>query len=184
MAIATVGRWRMQKDCRVHIIQWQDGLKYDWWKGHREKEWICECINIPESPFSTWSLQQAELLSESNPYIICNDDSLIYGQDFVSKGLSLMERYPDFGIISAMHVNGHGYNTENEVTEVHAVGGLVFLRKGLVTEFPPLPDSQWDGDRHRQIINKGYKSGYARDLKYLHIGEHFSIASPAYFTGA
>jgi len=186
-AIATVARWRMQQDCRVHVIQWADGLKYNWWIGHRKGEWIGEWINEPELPFATSSLRQAEELAKSDPYIICNDDNLPYGQDFVSNGLDIMNRYPDYGVISGVVVNGEGSEFEMngpEVKEIHAVGGLVFLRKGLVTNFPQLEDCFWDGERHKQVVEKGFKSGYSRSLPYLHMGAHFSVANPAFFVGA
>ncbi len=185
-AIATVARWRMQKDCRVHIPYWTDGIPHDWWAGHREGEWIGHSVNTPEFPFAAFSLEQAEKVSISDPYIICNDDNLPYGQDFVSKGLGIMERNPEYGCVSGVVVNGHEPIAKDgpEITEIHAVGGLVFLRRGLVTEFPPLEDSFWDGERHKQVLAKGFKSGYARDLPYLHMGAHFSVANPAFFTAA
>lgn len=179
-AIATVARWKMQKDCHVHPLTWTDGLEPTRWieKGDGWKLWS-------EYPFATHSLEWAEKFAKSDPYIICNDDNLPYGQDFVAKGLDIMARHPEYGVISGVVTNGHEpYDTENEVHEIHAVGGLVFLRKGLVTEFPPLEDCFWDGERHRQVTAKGFKSGYSHKLPYLHMGAHFSIANPEFFTGA
>jgi hypothetical protein len=181
-AIATVARWKMQKDARVWPIVCDEGLRYDF-----KTKWSGTAWNDPSCPFATVSLQLAEERAESDPYIICNDDNLPYGQDFVSKGLSIMERYPDYGVISGMVVNGEGTDAEMagpEVKEIHAVGGLVFLRKNLVTEFKPLEDAYWDGYRHAQVIAKGFKSGLAKDLPYLHMGAHFSVANPAFFVGA
>ena len=175
-AIATVARWKMQKDCRVTAIQWPKGLDYNF---------RCNQTRPLDEPFAAYSLKFAEALAQSDPYIICNDDNLPYGQDFVSKGLDIMARHPEYGCISGVVTNGHEpYDTENEVHEIHAVGGLVFLRKGLVTEFPPLEDAFWDGERHRQVTVKGFKSGYSHRLPYLHMGAHFSVANPAFFTGA
>jgi hypothetical protein len=181
-AIATVARWKMQKDVRVWPIVCDEGLRYDF-----KTDCGCTSWNDPMLPFAANSLKMAEHYAESDPYIICNDDNLPYGQDFVSKGLAIMDRHPDYGVISGVVVNGEGSEFElngPEVKEIHAVGGLVFLRKGLVTEFPPLEDCFWDGERHKQVINKGFKSGYAKDLPYLHMGAHFSVANPAFFVGA
>ncbi len=184
-AIATVARWKMQKDCRVHILYWTDGIPHDWWAGHKEGEWIGHSVNTTEFPFATFSLEQAEKVSISDPYIICNDDNLPYGHDFVSKGLRLMEENPEFGCVSGMVVNGDPYPKEwPDVQEIHAVGGLVFLRKGLVTEFKALEDCFWDGYRHAQVVAKGFKSGTSKKLPYLHMGAHFSVANPAFFVGA
>jgi len=178
-AIATVARWKMQRDVLVTTLVWADGYWYDFKTDDLSIE------NTPELPFATASLKQAERMAKSDPYIICNDDNLPYGQDFVSKGLAIMERNPEFGCVSGVVVNGDQYKMDGpEITETHAVGGLVFLRKGLVTEFPPLEDPSWDLERHRQVVEKGFKSGYARDLPYLHMGAKFSIASPAWFIGA
>lgn len=179
-AIATVARWEMQKDCRVVPLIWEGGREHVRWNGR-------PVLPYPDSqaPFATESLEWAEHLSVSDPYIICNDDNLPYGQDFVEKGLDIMARHPEYGVISGVVTNGHEpYDTENEVHEIHAVGGLVFLRKGLVTEFPPLEDCYWDLERHRQVKEKGFKSGYSHRLPYLHMGAHFSVANPAFFTGA
>lgn len=141
--------------------------------------------NYPEKPFATASLELAEQLAESDPYIISNDDVLIYGLDFVQNGLRMMETHPDFGIISGVVTNGHEqYSSEEDVHEIHAVGGLVFLRKGLMKQWPPLEDGYWDVERHRQIVAAGYKSGYTKHCPYLHMGAKFSIASPAFWTGA
>ena len=173
-AIATVARWKMQKDCRVHVLQ--TGLPYEFND--------VEVLRVPEKPFAMHSLKLAEHFADTNPYIICNDDNLPYGQDFVEKGLDIMARHPEYGVISGIVTNGHEpYDTENEVHEIHAVGGLVFLRKGLVTEFPPLEDCYWDLERHRQVTAKGFKSGYSHRLPYLHMGAHFSVANPSFFTG-
>lgn len=178
-AIATVARWKMQKDCRVIILVWEGGVDAFRWKG-------AYLFGNKEIPFASGSLSFAEHdATPGDPYIICNDDNLPYGQDFVEKGLDIMARHPEYGVISGVVTNGHEpYDTENEVHEIHAVGGLVFLRKGLVTEFPPLEDAFWDGERHKQVIAKGFKSGYSHRLPYLHMGAHFSVANPSFFTGA
>ena len=179
-AIATVARWRMQKDANVIVLQWHEGLKYDFGVNSY-------LISNKDEPFATASLRKAESWAKSDPYIICNDDNLPYGQDFVSKGIDVMNRYPDYGVISGVVVNGEGSEFEMngpEVKEIHAVGGLVFLRKGLVTEFPLLEDRFWDGERHKQVVEKGFKSGYSRVLPYLHMGAHFSVANPEFFVGA
>lgn len=179
-AIATVARWKMQKDVRVTTLVWSGSLWYDFRGDDRSIENTAEC------PFATASLQMAEQMATSDPYIICNDDNLPYGADFVSKGLGIMERNPEYGVVSGVVTNGHEPIAQDgpEVTELHAVGGLVFLRKGMVTEFPPLEDCFWDGERHKQVIAKGFRSGYARELPYLHMGAKFSVANPAFFVGA
>lgn len=178
-AIASVARWKMQKDVNVHVLQWSGGLPHDF---------ACDAVKIandPALPFAAASLLEAESWAQSDPYIIANDDALIYGQDFVQNGLKIMEKYPDFGCVSGAVVNGDQFRFDGpELTEIHAVGGLVFLRKGLVTEFPPLEDCYWDLERHRQVTAKGFKSGYTRKCPYLHMGANFSVANPAFFVGA
>lgn len=178
-AIAAVARWKMQKDVNVHVLQCVDGcLPHDF-----------ECRTIPlnniNPPFAARTMWWAEHEAISDPYIIANDDTLIYGQDFVENGLKIMEKYPEFGVVSGAVTNGDQFQLDGpEITEIHAVGGLVFLRKGLVTEFPPLEDCYWDLERHRQVVAKGFKSGYTRMCPYLHMGANFSVANPAFFVGA
>jgi hypothetical protein len=176
-AIAAVARWKMQKDVNVTVLQWEDGIAQDFGC----KRWF----PVGDAPFATMSLHAAEQMAESDPYIIANDDTLIYGQDFVENGLKIMEKYPEFGCVSGAVTNGDQFQLDGpEITEIHAVGGLVFLRKGLVTEFPPLEDAYWDIERHRQIVAKGFKSGYTKMCPYLHMGANFSVANPAFFVGA
>ena len=183
-AIASVARWKMQKDVRVTVLRCtSSGIKEMLNYGFG-----CETVllaNDLHNPFSAKSLRQAESRAQSDPYIISNDDTLIYGQDFVQNGLNIMEKYPDFGCVSGAVTNGDQFTLDGpELTEIHAVGGLVFLRKGLVTEFPPLEDAYWDIERHRQVVAKGFRSGYTRVCPYLHMGANFSVANPAFFTGA
>jgi len=182
-AIASVARWKMQKDVRVRLLVWSHGLQMQ--PMPEGEPIICHALPNKPIPFATSSLEMAEQLAESDPYIIANDDTLIYGQDFVQNGLGVMERNPDYGVISGAVVNGDQFQFDGpEVTEIHAVGGLVFLRKGLVTEFPPLEDCYWDIERDRQVKAKGFRSGYTRMCPYLHMGANFSVANPAFFTGA
>lgn len=191
MAIATVARWKMQKDVNVHVFFATDADKEKKTLPGFRVDFGCDTSRIPDCfniPFATTSLQWAEKYSKSDPYIICNDDVLIYGPDFVQNGLRLMRENPDYGCISGVVTNGDQsefeLNHEGDVREIHAVGGCVFLRKGLVTEFPPLEDCYWDLERHRQIVAKGFKSGYSRHMPYLHMGARFSVANPAFHTGA
>lgn len=184
-AIATIARWRMQKDIKLHVIVCVNQPMYHKLENVFPLLPLVGEVNHPGDPFATSSLHYAEMYAKSPIYVICNDDNLPYGQDFVAKGIDIMNRYSDYGVISGVVVNGHEqFNSDREVTEIHAVGGLVFLRKGLVTEFPPLEDCFWDGERHKQVIGKGFKSGYAKDLPYLHMGAHFSVANPDFFVGA
>lgn len=169
----------MQKDVNVHVLQSADGLLYDFGCPS------AMLLNEPREPFATSTLRIAESSAKSDPYIIANDDTLIYGQDFVENGLKIMEKYKDFGCISGAVTNGDQFQLNGpETTEIHAVGGLVFLRKGLVTEFPPLEDCYWDVERDRQVKAKGFRTGYTRMCPYLHMGANFSVANPAFFVGA
>lgn len=168
----------MQKDVNVTVLQWEGGIPYDFGDCVRWQPVGCGI-------FATDSLACAERLAKSDTYIIANDDALIYGQDFVENGLKIMENHSDFGVVSGAVVNGDQFQFDGpEITEIHAVGGLVFLRKGLVTEFPPLEDAYWDIERHRQVVAKGFRSGYTRKCPYLHMGANFSVANPAFFVGA
>ncbi len=180
-AIATVARWKMQKDVRVHVISWSGGVTpYTPWPSGTHV-----IGNQQDKPFAAYSLEIAEKCAQSDPYIVSNDDCLIYGSDFVQNGLKMMRENPSFGCVSGAVINGDQYQLDGpDIHEIHAVGGLVFLRKGLVKEFPPLEDAYWDIERHRQVVAAGYKSGYTKHCPYLHMGAKFSVANPAFHTGA
>jgi hypothetical protein len=184
-AIAAVARWKMQKDVNLHVLDCCDIQCPNFGYDFRHDGCAGNTLHNRLIPFATESLHYAEKHSKSDPYIIANDDTLIYGQDFVGNGLRIMKKYPEFGCVSGAVTNGDQFQLDGpEITEIHAVGGLVFLRKGLVTEFPPLEDAYWDIERHRQVVAKGFKSGYTRMCPYLHMGANFSVANPAFFTGA
>lgn len=180
LAIATVARWKMQRDVRVHVLDCCDiqcpefGYPFDG-----------KTLSNRPIPFATQSLRHAEEHAQSDPYIISNDDCLIYGQDFVQNGLRVMRENPDYGCVSGAVTNGDQYQLSGpDIHEIHAVGGLVFLRRGIVREFPPLEDCYWDLERHRQVAAAGYRSGYTKHCPYLHMGAKFSVANPAFHTGA
>lgn len=182
-----MARWKLQADVRVTVLDCSENIYFKDGYGH---DYGCRVIPLTNSnpPFATRSLWFAEHEAQSDPYIICNDDNLILSKDFVENGLRVMRENPEYGCISGVVTNGDGsefeLNHPGDVREIHAVGGCVFLRKGLVKEFPPLEDKYWDLERHRQIVAAGFKSGYSRHMPYLHMGAGFSIANPAFFTGA
>lgn len=184
-AIASVARWKMQEDVNVHALDCCDIQCPNFGYEFRHDGCSGNTLTNRPIPFATESLRYAEEYAQSDPYIIANDDALIYGKDFVQNGLKVMQENPDYGVISGAVVNGDQFQFDGpEVTEIHAVGGLVFLRKGLVTEFPPLEDKYWDIERDKQVKAKGFRSGYTRMCPYLHMGAKFSVANPAFFTGA
>jgi hypothetical protein len=137
MSISSIARWEMEPDIRLILLICEESLHIAEWREHTQ---IC----VPAANFAQASIQLAEVMSTGDIYCGGDDDMLIYGKNFVARGLALMRRreYKDYGLLVASPTNEGEYPTGKydypadlpEVAESHAVGGPGFLRKGLMTD--------------------------------------------------
>lgn len=181
MAIATVARWKLQPEVRIHILQWDKGLPYNWNLPVAQIEWI------PDGgpTFATRCQQFIESTAEGQFYISTDDDALIYGQDFVTRGLKTMEENEDLGYLVALDlVDKVEQKPAPGLHYSHALGAPGFTRKGLITEFPDMQNQFWSIEVHRQMKEKGFKQAVDPDLVFVHLGRGYSISSPVWWRGS
>lgn len=178
MAISTIARWEMESRIHLTLVMCEESLTYSGWKTIPQ-------IKLPAQSFSRNSLRTIEEMATGEIYAGADDDMLIYGPRFIERGLELMRRNPEYGCIVASPTNEPVLTMQNipEVVESHAVGGAGLVRKGLAEGFPDISNSAYAGWLHQQMLNRGYKQGYARDLRYCHLGSRYSFASPAHCDG-
>lgn len=118
----------------------------------------------------------ADHLAEGSVYVMTDDDMMPMSADIISRGLELMEKYPEFSMLSAMpasatiHPWAEGYLCD-DVMEHVSVGGLRFCRKGILHKWPEFTGPGYDREHCEAIREAGYRVGYMRDVKANHLGE-------------
>lgn len=124
-------------------------------------------------PPDRWS--HAESLAQSKIYILADDDCLPPPDLDCAYVESIFDRLPDFGLLAIGNPNrDYGMYTDQDVVEAWACGGIRFIRKGIVTEFPDNftgDDGMFDG----YLKKAGYRSGYLRKWPLMHMGDGYSV---------
>ncbi len=124
----------------------------------------------------------AHQLAESEIYVLADDDSLLPDYAVVEGMVNLMERYPNFGMLSTLPSNAsiqewtpENYQTAStwEVMEHVSVGQIRFCRKSVIIDpWPPMTASPGYDTQHGEAIRRaGYRVGYSRSFTHLHLGE-------------
>jgi hypothetical protein len=171
MSILCCKRWQQEEGIRLHTVSptMLDNLGYT-------------------APFQKARRQYAEDHSKSDIYVVADDDCLIGPDPMVGMAVEIMESNPNVGILSLSERTGPPmvranvplaelYQTD-DLIESHAVGGVRFCRKGVVTDWPPHdPENPYQYDSiHGPAVKKaGYVSAYAKALQMNHIGAGYSI---------
>ena len=140
------------------------------------------------APFQKSRRQYAETSTRSDIYVVADDDCLIGSDPIVGMAVDIMQQNPNVGILALSERTGPPmvranvplselYQTE-DLIESHAVGGVRFCRKGVVTDWPAHdPDNPYQYDSiHGPAVKKaGYVSAYTKALQMNHIGAGYSI---------
>jgi hypothetical protein len=146
-----------------------------------------ECYILPIVDETISAKKRAEEQSRSSIYVVADNDCLILGENFVQQGLDIMSRHPDYGLLAATSIcdgdfaNGYPREGLAEVVPRHAVGGVAFVRKGILTEFRPCDVTQVDETICHEMKSKGYKTGSMPGLRFNHIGAGYSITNPVWW---
>lgn len=141
----------------------------------------CHIFSIEEDTIKAKAM--AEVVSTSPIYVVADNDCLILGENFVSKGLEIMERHPMYGLLAATSIsdgqfpNGLARTELPEVMPCYA-GGVAFVRKGLLTEFKSCRPDQVDDTICSELCRKGHMTGYMPHLRFNHLGAGYSISNP------
>ncbi len=137
----------------------------------------------------------AEKMACGNLYVLADEDCLLEtAHPCLDRAADIMTRHPDFAILSWMPINcdiipwapateenrllvGGTHVIDDEVAEHVSVGGIRLCRKGAMTDWPPMDagSKAYDGIHCARLRELGWRSGYFRTLRQLHIGRHFSM---------
>ncbi len=129
----------------------------------------------------------AERQAQSPIYVVTDNDCLILGEKFVERGVEIMQRHPEYALLAATSISdgdlpsGSIREGLEEAIPRHAVGGVAFVRKGVLTDFAPCRPSQVDETVCHEIKNKGYKAGSMPGMRFNHIGAGYSLSSPIWW---
>lgn len=118
----------------------------------------------------------------SDPYFVVDDDCLLAAESPVPGLVDLMQRYPDFSIISAWPSNctigrwtpeDYSPLVNEDIWEHVSVGNVRCCRKPVQQEWPALRSRGYDNDQCAQIRAEGHRVGLARNFKHVHLGEGY-----------
>lgn len=149
--------------------------------------------------FQSERRKMAERLATTPIYIVADDDiepsalrwpglTLLKCQLYwLEVGLEMMEKYPQFGILSPLlekttlfpaTVDGSPPFVNTDVQEEHNVGGIRFCRKGIITEWPEQLRRGYDQEHCAAYQQHGYKVGYMKHLWAIHPGKKSETWKP------
>lgn len=141
---------------------------------------------VPAHPNTVWldrelfwirAKEAAETLAESDPYVVIDDDHLPIGKTWLEDGVATLARHPEYGMLVSWSVNGEvpeGTGGDDEVFPCADLGTPYFVRKGIIGEFPDGPLGEYDGILTRHLNARGWKTGFMRKVRHLHVGQHYS----------
>ena len=126
-----------------------------------------------------WAEEQAQ--AQSRIYVLADDDCLPHPKLDIQRVANAMILRPEYGMIGLHNVVTpyQGRVDEDGIIEAHALGGVRFIRRGVVTEFP---DSfNGDDSAYWDLMNaRGYRQGVAtgETFGFVHCGEWRSTWTP------
>lgn len=114
--------------------------------------------------------------AESKPtgpiYCLADDDCLPCPTLDLNRVEELFRTWTGYGILAL--ADYHGSYREGPIVESACVGGIRFIRKGIVTEFPD-SFTGCDSEYHDLMTKAGYKSGIITEYTRLHMGVFHSL---------
>lgn len=167
MTFTCLYRWEMQADANLRII-------------------------APENPatFHISSKRFADDNATTDPYIIADDDCLPIGRDFVESGVRTLLEHPAYGLLAATSISD-GFAREvadgplipPSIIERHAVGGICFVRRGVLSEMKwDYEIGQTDAAICEEIARRGFKTGILPRVKMNHLGAGYSLTAKEYWS--
>ena len=171
---ATIARWLMQKDINLTLLC----------AGAIIRIAGAESVLLPEEKFHMESKREAEKRAHIPIYVIADDDCLPLGADFIRRGVRMLNQREDYGLVSAtsicdgLYPSGKSCHVE-DIEEAHSVGGIVFCRKGLLSEFNDLGADRVDESIYEETKRLGYKVGVLTRVRFNHLGCGFSLTGGA-----
>lgn len=124
----------------------------------------------------------AEQMATSPIYLVADDDCLLMEEDWVERGLSVLDKYHDVAQLSGIPTNAtiQPWTPEDysplqtpDFSEHVSICGTYFQRKGLMTTFPELSEHSYSRTQGEWFREKGYRVGHTPQLHFNHLGEGF-----------
>lgn len=113
-------------------------------------------------------------------YVVADDDCLPQAQPFVAEAIEIMERHPNFGMLSLWPDNekinrwtpeDYAPYEDEDIMEHVSVGGIRFCRKGIIKQWPSQSQNGYDGQHGEAMRLAGYRVGYLKHLTMTHLGK-------------
>lgn len=122
--------------------------------------------------------RHADRVCGGGVFVFADDDALPIGKDFLVRGEAILRAHPEFGILQATDVtiqmSGAAKFVDEDVSELHAVGGCCFVRKTMFEDLPNCEPHYDDVTVDEHIKKKGFKTGVLTSVLYNHIGFGYS----------
>jgi hypothetical protein len=140
-------------------------------------------IECEDSDFQVLRRSTAAALATTDLYLIMDDDCVAVEKNWLENGAELLLDYPEFAALSLRPINCNivawtpeGYTpfVDEEVMEHVSVGGMTFMRKGVIHEWPAANGRGYDRILADYIRSQGKRVGHLRQITQMHIGEGFS----------
>lgn len=171
-AQACLDRWMKEPDCHITVLEAGKGQ---------------------EAEFQKLRRTEADRASQS-PIFVCTDDDCLpdKAEPFVTEARRLMEEYPQFGILSLWPTNSNlnpwtpepeeaarvcvdGIVYEDAMVMEHvSAGGVRFMRKEILQEWPELIGRTYDSQHCQALREAGFRSGYFKNYFMNHLGRNYS----------
>ena len=167
---STIARWLMQKDINLTLLCAGAIIRIEG----------AESVLLSEEKFHMNSKREAERRAHMPIYVIADDDCLPLGSNFIHRGATILNEQEDYGLVSATSIcdgpypEGRGGQTA-DIEEMHSVGGICFVRKGLLSQFHDLGADRVDESICSEVKRLGYKTGVLTRVRMNHIGSGFSL---------
>ena len=166
--MAVRARWRGMKGVKVHTIQpFLLACSHKEFQGQR-RPWI-------------------EHQAESPIYIMAEDDVMPWGPDFVERGVAVLNRHPEFAVLSPLLLPFPEKPTmweDDECYEGITSGGINFTRKGVMADMQVPENELFDESSQAGWLKRhGWKTGWMKKVRALHLGAGHSTIWPDSYTG-
>jgi hypothetical protein len=175
MAVLVHGRWWMQKDAKVYLQR-------------------AHSTDSNGSQFHMEAKRFAEEHAAGDVYIVADDDCLILGRTFVADGVRILRANPAYGLLTAVSVIENAnliaeWDTwssdrstaaawPSEIIDRHSVGGVAFVRRGILKTFAACEPRHTDETICREIEAAGFRVGVMPGVRMNHLGFRYGASGP------
>lgn len=178
MAITCLERWKLEPEVRLILVRpAQDVFQYQPWA-------TLPYISTGDiKDFQVSRRMVPEQLPIQDFYVLADDDCLPPPEPFILKALTVMRHHREFAMCSLWPSNAiicrwgpEGYTPyrDDSVEEHVSIGGIRFCVPGIIKDWPENNGSGYDMAHCQAIRDAGYRVGFFRSIRHIHLGEGYS----------